>query len=90
MCSGAASIRAVWRSDREKCSRFSTSCVSGRASWSMITRERERSSWERTRPSRRVSENMRIWASGVRSSWEDALATKSRPGEPRGAYSRRN
>ena len=58
----------VWRSEREKCSRFSTRCVSRRASWSMIASERRRSSSERTRPSVSVSENIRICASGVRSS----------------------
>src|SRR5438093_4147907 len=42
----------------------------------MISSERRCSSSERTRPSSSVSENMRIWASGVRSSW-DTPDTKS-------------
>src|SRR5439155_7202884 len=73
---GDGESRVSRRSDREKCSRFSTRCVSRRASWSMISSERSRSSSERTRPSNNVSENMRIWASGVRSSW-DTPETKS-------------
>src|SRR5437870_3470703 len=73
---GAGDRRVTWRSEREKCSRFSTRWVSRRASWSTISSERRRSPSERTRPSNSVSENMRICASGVRSSW-DTPDTKS-------------
>jgi len=47
---------------------FSTRCVSRRASWSMIATDRCRSSSLRTQPSRSISANIRICASGVRSS----------------------
>src|SRR5262245_52967548 len=65
---GTGATRTDCRSEREKCSRFSTRCVRRRASWSMISSERRRSSSLRTRPSTRVSANMRICARGVRSS----------------------
>ncbi len=52
----------------------------------MISSERWRSSGFRTRPSISVSANIRIWASGVRSSW-DTPDTKSVRSEAR-SYSR--
>src|SRR5438045_2751902 len=39
---GSGATRVTWRSEREKCSKFSTRCVSRRASWSMIATERRR------------------------------------------------
>src|SRR3989440_1306140 len=91
--SGASGARAgdrrvTWRSEREKCSRFSTRWVSRRASWSMISSERRPSSSERTRPSSKVSPNIRIWASGVRSSC-DTPETKSERSRA-SSYSRRS
>src|SRR5712691_8868670 len=85
---GAGESRASRRSEREKCSRFSTRWVSRRASWSMISSERSRSSSERTRPRSRVSENMRIWASGVRSSCDTPDTKSARRRD--NSYSRRS